>query len=166
MTAFASASEGTLALPRLSRERRYLHPGHLFVTANPTAITTVLGSCVAVCLWDPQTRVGGMNHFILPHVAAGGAASPRFGNIAMEQLVANVRGASGRLPFLRARIFGGACMFEHFRSSEHLGQQNATLAIDYLSRRGIEVVQVDVGGNRGRKLVFHTDEGTACLTMI
>jgi chemotaxis protein CheD len=166
VTAFASASEGIVGLPQVSRERRYLHPGNLFVAAKPTAITTVLGSCVAVCLWDPKTRIGGMNHFILPNVAGGGAASPRFGNVAMEQLVTKVRGANGRLPFLRARVFGGACMFEHFRTSEHLGQQNATIAVDYLSRCGIEVVQIDVGGNRGRKLVFHTDEGTACLTMI
>lgn len=153
-------------LPQVPRERRYLQPGHLLIATTPTAITTILGSCVAVCLWDPKRGVGGMNHFILPNMAAGNAASTRFGNTAMEELVANVRGPNGRLPLLRARVFGGACMFESFRTSEHLGQQNANLAIEFLSRRGIDIVQIDVGGNRGRKLVFHTDEGTACLNTI
>ena len=164
MSAFASASEGTLVQPQVARERRYLQPGQLLVAIAPTAITTVLGSCVAVCLWDPQKRIGGMNHFILPQNAGGTVASLRFGNTAMEQLIAQVRGASGRLPLLRARVFGGASMFE--KQGETLGQQNAALAIEFLSRRGIDIVQIDVGGNRGRKLVFHTDEGTACLTTI
>ena len=162
--AFASVSE--FVLPQITREKRYLQPGQLHVATTPTAITTILGSCVAVCLWDPTRRVGGMNHFILPNLAAGNVASPRFGNTAMEELVAKVRGANGRLPLLRARVFGGACMFESLKTSEHLGQQNATLAIEFLSRRGIDIVQIDVGGNRGRKLVFHTDEGTACLNTI
>ena len=165
MTLFASASEGTLVLPQVRRERKYLQPGFLHVATTPTAITTILGSCVAVCLWDPRRGVGGMNHFILPQMAPGTVATARFGHTAMEQLVAKVRGLDGRLPLLRARVFGGASMFETKRG-ESLGQQNATLAIEYLSQRGIDIVEVDVGGQRGRKLVFHTDEGTACLTMI
>lgn len=166
MTAFASASEGTLVLPQIVRERRYLQPGQLHVATAPTAITTILGSCVSVCLWDPQRRVGGMNHFMLPNPAGGSVASPRFGNTAMEELVAKVRGIHGRLPLLRARVFGGACMFDGMKTTAHLGQQNSALAIEFLSRRGIDIVQIDVGGNRGRKLIFHTDEGTACLTTI
>jgi len=149
------------AMPITFRERRYLQPGQLIVSATPSAITTILGSCVAVCLWEPQRGIGGMNHFMLPM----GSASPRFGPAAMEQLVARMREAGARLPLLRARVYGGASMFE-LPAAAQLGRQNAAMAHDFLQRRGIEIVESDTGGTRGRKLIFHTDEGTACLTLI
>lgn len=151
-----------LAQPLPVRERRYLQPGQLVVSVLPAAVTTILGSCIAVCLWEPQRGIGGMNHFMLPM----GSAGPRFGPAAMEQLLEKMRGAGARLPLLRAKVFGGACMFAEMQSSAHLGQKNADVAIDFLKRRGIEIVQTDVGGNRGRKLIFHTDEGTTWLTSI
>jgi chemotaxis protein CheD len=154
------------ALPVIARERHYLQPGQLLVCAQPAAITTILGSCVAVCLWEPMRGIGGMNHFMLPMGSgAAAASSPRFGPAAMEQLIQRMRDAGARLPLVRARVFGGACMFE-LPAAAQLGRKNAELALDYLKRRGIEVVQSDVGGTRGRKLIFNTDEGTACLTLI
>ena len=152
--------------PVTVRERRYLQPGQLLVSAQPAAVTTILGSCVAVCLWEPQRGIGGMNHFMLPMTTGAAARSPRFGPAAMEQLLDGMRQAGARLPLVRARVFGGACMFQEMRSAAHLGQKNAEVALEFLKRRGIEVLQTDVGGNRGRKLVFHTDEGTAWLTLI
>jgi chemotaxis protein CheD len=149
-------------MPVIARERRYLQPGQLIVATLPTAVTTILGSCIAVCLWEPQRSIGGMNHFMLPI----GSAGPRFGPAAMEQLLEKMRGAGARLPLLRAKVFGGACMFAEMQSSAHLGQKNADVALEFLKRRGIEIVQTDVGGNRGRKLIFHTDEGTTWLNSI
>jgi chemotaxis protein CheD len=153
-------------VPEIVRERRFLQPGQLHVATKPTAITTILGSCVAVCLWDPVRHIGGMNHYMLPHPSAGNVAGPRFGAFALEELLTQVRAAGGRLPFLRARVFGGACMFQAMQAPTHLGVQNVDLALDFLSRRAIEVVEVETGGNRGRKLVFFTDEGSACLNSI
>jgi len=166
VTAIGLALDEGGTAPMIVRERRTLHPGQLYVARRPTTITTILGSCIAVCLWDPHKRIGGMNHFMLPMVAGPGMSSARFGNIAMEQLVEKLRDAGALLPLLRASVFGGACMFEQMQSATHLGQKNADLALEYLNRRGIEIVRSDVGGNRGRKLTFHTDEGTACLTLI
>ena len=152
------------------RERRFLQPGHLIVCEAPTTISTILGSCVAVCMWDPTRGVGGVNHFMLPLAITGTAATPRFGAVAMEQLVAKVRGLGARLPFLRARVYGGSCMFTHMNPAAsdkvHLGTQNVNLALDFISRSGIELVDVQVGGSRGRKLIFDTDEGSVCLTSI
>ncbi|HEV2721356.1 MAG TPA: chemotaxis protein CheD [Thermoanaerobaculia bacterium] len=154
------------AVPMPLRERRYLQPGQLAVSVTPAAITTILGSCVAVCLWEPQRGIGGMNHFMLPMAAGNGAASsPRFGPAAMEQLLAQLRDAGARVPLLRARVYGGACMFE-MPAAAQLGRKNADVAIEFLQRRGIEIVEIDVGGTRGRKLIFNTDEGTTCLTLI
>jgi len=148
------------------RVTRFLQPGHLAVSAEPMQITTILGSCVAVCLFDPQRRIGGMNHFMLPLFGGGGASSPRFGNVAMTELLESVRAAGGRLPFMQARVFGGACMFSQMESATHLGQKNSDLAIEFLSRHHIDVIQRETGGNRGRKLIFRTDEGNACLNLI
>ena len=150
----------------VTRERRFLQPGHLVVSASPLSVTTILGSCVSVCLWDWQKGVGGMNHFMLPMLAGFSASSARFGNIAMEELVVKLHDAGARLPFLRARVFGGACMFKQMQSPTHLGAKNVEVALDFLSRRGIEIVQSDVGGNRGRKVIFDTELGAVCLNKI
>ena len=155
-----------MAQPLPVRERRYLQPGQLLVSAVPAAITTILGSCIAVCLWEPHRGIGGMNHFMLPMASGSAASSARFGPAAMEQLIEKMREAGARLPLLRARVFGGACMFDGMQSTAHLGRKNADVALELLNRRGIEIVQTDVGGNRGRKLIFHTDEGATWLTLI
>jgi chemotaxis protein CheD len=145
---------------------RFLQPGQLVVSAEPMQITTILGSCVAVCLWDSKRRIGGMNHFMLPIHSGSSVSSPRFGNVAMTQLVDSLRAAGGRLPFLQARVFGGSCMFEQLQSATHLGQKNVELALDFLSRNHIDVIQRETGGKRGRKLIYRTDEGSACLISI
>ena len=155
---------------QIVRTRRFLQPGHLAVCETPTTITTILGSCVAVCMWDPISGVGGMNHFMLPLAATGAAASPRFGAVAMEELVQGLRTLGARLPFLRARVYGGSCMFANMNpaagNKEHLGTQNVKLALAFVKSRGIELVDVQTGGSRGRKLLFNTDEGSICLTSI
>ena len=154
------------AVPVEGRATRFLQPGHLVIAAQPMEITTIVGSCVAVCLFDVTRRIGGMNHFMLPIASGSSTSSPRFGNVAMTELLDGMRGIGARLPFLQARVFGGACMFKEMQSSAHLGKKNADLAIDFLARAGVEIVEVDTGGNRGRKLIFRTDEGKACLKSI
>lgn len=153
-------------MPEIERQRRYVQPGQVLVARTPTAITTILGSCVSVCLWDAQRGIGGMNHFMLPILAGSATRSARFGNVAMEELMTRMGDAGSSLRFLRARVFGGSCMFTAMQSASHLGNKNVELALEYLGRRGVEIVQVDVGGSHGRKLLFHTDEGTAWLTTI
>jgi len=155
------------ALPAdVVRLSHYLQPGQLYVSRTPVVLTTILGSCISVCLWDDREGVGGMNHFMLPHYAGSGVQSARFGNVAMQELLDKIVDAGGRKRFLRARVFGGACMFQQMKSAAHLGSKNAELALDFLSRHGIEVVQIDVGGDHGRKIRFNTDEGTVCLSSI
>jgi len=149
-----------------TRERRFLQPGHLLVSASPLTVTTILGSCVSVCLWDAQKGIGGMNHFMLPAGPGAAGSSARFGTVAMEELVEKLRAAGARLPFVQARVIGGAFMFAQAQPVDHLGTKNAEVALDYLSRRAIDVVQVEVGGNRGRKVHFETETGSLCLNTI
>jgi chemotaxis protein CheD len=147
--------------------RVYLQPGQLYASAQPSAVTTVLGSCVAICLWDPLTSVGGMNHYLLPFFAGAGHGSPRFGNAAMAQLLDRLQALGAARGRLQAKVFGGACVLEAFQAREgHLGEKNAGVAFKLLGDLGIPVVSRDVGGRSGRKLIFHTDLGSAWVAKL
>jgi chemotaxis protein CheD len=156
-----------LAYPRESNGRAaaYLHPGQFFAAAQPTAVTTILGSCVAICLWDPSLGVGGINHYLLPHWAGGAESSPRFGNVAFSRLMERLRALGAQPQNLQAKVFGGACVVEAFRG-QHLGSKNVEVARRLLQEAGIPVVQEDVGGRKARKLVFHVDDGATAIKLL
>ena len=144
--------------------RVYLAPGRLFVSDSPAQVTTILGSCVAVCLWDPEARLGGMNHFLLPE---GVPASPRFGQSAVPLLIQAALDLGARRTRLRAKLFGGACVLEAFRAgSHHLGSRNVEVAREALRAAEIPVFVEDVGGDQGRKVVFDVQTGSAWVRAI
>ncbi len=151
-----------------ARVPHYLHPGGLVVSRPPARITTILGSCVSVCLWDRRLGVGGMNHYLLPHWARPTTQSPRcYGNIALDELVTGLQRLGSRREDLVARIYGGACVLEAFRGRrEHLGATNVAVARRFLQEAGISVAEEHVGGNHGRKLAFHTDDGSVELRLL
>lgn len=148
------------------RVQVYLHAGQLFAASTPTVISTVLGSCVAVCLHDPVARVGGMNHYLLPlHVDR--EHSPRFGTVAIPALVeAMVKAGAARAKIV-AKVFGGASVIAAAGArGRRLGEENALLAMRLLEEAHIPVLDHDVGGSRGRKLVFFADDGTAWVRQL
>lgn len=149
------------------RSRIYLHPGELFASAEGAAVSTILGSCVAVCLWDPISKIGGINHYLLPLWTGQGSYSPRFGDIASQELLRKLVALGGRQSRFQAKLFGGACVIEAFREREnHLGAKNVRTAEEFLEREGIPLVSHDVGGCKGRKVIFHTDDGTAWVKQL
>lgn len=137
----------------------YLYPGELVATSDPSVISTVLGSCVSVCLLDPVTRCGGANHFLLPHLTRGDGSSCRFGRTAMETLFSRMLSLGCQKRNLTARVFGGAAQFEVIGDRISIGQQNVQVATRFLEDEGIPILAREVGGSRGRKLVFHTETG-------
>jgi chemotaxis protein CheD len=140
----------------------YLLPGRLFVSPEPCTVRMVLGSCVAVCLWDPLRAVGGANHFLLPYPGGNGQDSPRFGNVATQRLIEKLLAFGSTKPSLMAKLFGGSCVLEAFQNKEtHLGTKNVSVARKLLQDVGIPVIAEDVGGQRGRKVIFQTDDGSA-----
>lgn len=159
-----SASRVTAGGPPAEVGKKYVLPGRLFVTAEPYAVTTILGSCVAVCLWDPTRRAGGVNHFLLPHWAGARQSSARFGNLAMEQLIGETLALGSRLQDLQAKVFGGARVIDHPEGdAHHLGARNVEVAHQILVQEGIPIVAEDVGGKGGRKVIFHTLDGSVLL---
>lgn len=140
----------------------YLHPGQLFACTKNYAVTTILGSCVSVCLWDPLTKIGGINHFLLPYDVGDGQAPSRFGNLAVQELIDQVLALGAAQVRLQAKLFGGACVLDAFRGrAKHLGMKNVEVARELLQCANIPILGEAVGGDRGRKLIFHTDSGSA-----
>jgi chemotaxis protein CheD len=157
----------TLVQPRVLRRKFYLHPGRIFASAEPTAVTTILGSCVAVCLWDPVAATGGVAHFVLPHGAGDQASALRYGNVAVPELVQRLIDLGCGADRLRAKLFGGACVIAAFqRGGGQLGLGNAESARGLLAAAGVPVLVEDLGGRRGRKLIFQVDDGTAWVKFV
>ncbi len=145
----------------------YLHPGQLHVATAPTAVTTILGSCVAVCAWDSALGIGGINHYLLPTGAKSTAGGLRYGNLAIGSLLELLYRAGASPATLRAKLFGGACVLDAMRGNEnHLGGKNVEIARKILADAGIPVIASDVGGGRGRKLIFYPHEGTAQVKLL
>lgn len=145
----------------------YLHPGQLFVTTEPAAVTTILGSCVAVCLWEPALGIGGINHYLLPMGSRAASTGTRYGNIAIEQLLERLERAGTCRASLQAKVFGGACVLDAMRGKEdHLGAKNVEIARLALADARIPVMASDVGGGRGRKLIFYPHDGNAKVKLL
>jgi chemotaxis protein CheD len=112
-------------------------------------------------------RIGGINHYLLPFWVGNGLASPRFGNVAVQRLIEKLLALRSQKQNLQAKLFGGACVLEAFRGREnHLGMKNVEVARKLLEVEGVPVIGEDVGGRQGRKLIFHTDEGTALVKLL
>jgi chemotaxis protein CheD len=142
-------------------ERAYLHAGQVVVSERPCIITTIVGSCVAVYLFDPVRRAGGGNHYVLPAAGALRHASPRFGDVAIPELITRMLSLGCREGDLQAKVFGGASILQSSERAgvESLGMKNVRLARQLLYGRRISVLAEDAGGTRGRKIVFRTDTG-------
>jgi chemotaxis protein CheD len=139
----------------------YVHPGHLFFTVTPTLVTTILGSCVSVCLFDPESGAAGLNHYLLPMRCE--PASPRYADHANEMLFEKFEAVGIPATALRAKVFGGASMG---MVENDLAVRNIAAADEFLRRRGIPTLARDVGGNRGRKLIFRTVDGAAWVRLL
>lgn len=142
---------------------RRLDPGTFHVGSDPgEVIVTVLGSCVAACICDPVARIGGMNHFMLPTSADGvwgkASASLRYGNFAMERLVNELLSRGARRDRLEVKLFGGAQLGP---DSASIGARNARFAQNYLREEGMAVRVSEMGGNRGRRVLYRPVDGRA-----
>jgi len=130
----------------------------------------ILGSCVAVCIWDPVKSVGGATHYLLPAWDGRGAASPRYGNVAISALLQKLSEAGAHREQLRAKVFGGGCLFDSMRRQDsrknHLGNRNVQTALEILAKEHIPVISVEAGLDKGQRVVFLTDTGESLVTTL
>lgn len=134
----------------------FLLPGQMVVADKETLISTLLGSCVAVCLHDPLTKIGGMNHYLLPEVLGNEKPSPRYGAFAIPELIKEMDRKGADIYQLQAKVFGGASVVADNKIGESIGRRNIELAEELLKKNGIWIVRKDVSGNRSRKITFDT----------
>ncbi len=134
----------------------FLLPGQLVVAEKETLISTLLGSCVAVCLHDPLTKIGGMNHYLLPEVLGNEKPSPRYGTFAIAELIKEMDRKGADIDQLQAKVFGGASVVADNRIGESIGRRNIELAEELLKKNGIWIVRKDVSGTKSRKITFDT----------
>lgn len=137
----------------------YLYPGMMFAKNGQYIITTILGSCVSICLWDPILRIGGMNHYLLPLWNGEGLPTPRYGNVAIAMLIEKMISLGSRRDTIKAKIFGGASVLENVGGLLEVGSRNISLAEETLETENIGVLGYDVGGTVGRKIIFFTESG-------
>jgi chemotaxis protein CheD len=156
-----------LTLPAAEAEsipRVYLYPGQIVTSTSPLMVSTILGSCISVCMWDASALVGGINHYLLPTGAVPGQDDLRYGNTAIERLISEVLALGVRKQRIVAKIVGGASIFTpRGNGGRSIGEQNVAVAEQVLAKHGIDIIGKQTGGTSGRKLLFHTGIG-AVLT--
>ncbi|HQT31272.1 MAG TPA: chemoreceptor glutamine deamidase CheD [Thiobacillus sp.] len=136
-------------------------PGEYYFTSKPMLIVTVLGSCVAACIRDRVSGIGGMNHFMLPDGGESGSASAssmRYGSYAMEVLINQVLKAGARRENLEAKVFGGGNVLQGF-TSINVGERNARFVRDYLRDVNIRILAEDLNDIHPRKVYFFPETG-------
>ena len=147
----------------IERYARNVHPGAWLIDSEQP-LATLLGSCVAVCLFDPQLKIGGINHFMLPDIRRSkydDVDSLLSGNFAMEALLNALLVKGAKKPRLQAKAFGGGTIIDSEDSSTSIGQRNADFARQWLSREGIALLSSDFLGPWSRKVVFLPFSGAA-----
>ena len=145
-----------------SLPKHFLYPGQLYVSREPAIITTILGSCAALCLWDRHRKIGGMNHYLLPEGADSGPNRLRYGSVANPALLKELLALGCRVEDLHAKLFGGSSAFSA-NPEQSVGTRNSQLAEEFLRGAGIRLVAKDVMGTHGRKLIFHTEDGITLI---
>lgn len=156
-----------LATTRDGLRRVNISQGETRVSGEADVVfTTVLGSCIAACLYDPVAKIGGLNHFLLAEPGRADtdpSSMQRYGVYAMEVLINGMLGRGANRSRLRARIYGGASMLDGLRD---IGTQNAQFARRFLRDEGIALVGEDVGGSSARRIEFRPTLGLArCRTV-
>ncbi|MBB6480189.1 hypothetical protein [Spirochaeta isovalerica] len=153
--------------------------GEYYISTSREVISTVLGSCISVCLYDPVNRIGGMNHFMLP---SGGQESlinssgidkekltehsMRYGITAMEVLIGEMQKRGAERIHLKAKIFGGGKVINKNMTGTTVGDKNIGFARAYLKMEKIPIESENVGATWGRKIFFLTENNSVFVKKV
>ncbi|HEY9381283.1 MAG TPA: chemoreceptor glutamine deamidase CheD [Burkholderiales bacterium] len=137
-------------------------PGEFYVSGNDVVLVTVLGSCVAACVRDTVTGIGGMNHFMLPKNGEEQygvcAPSARYGVHAMEMLLNELIKRGAQRANLEAKVFGGGNVMSGMRHTQ-VGAHNADFVLDYIERERLPLAAADLLDDCARKVYFFPRSG-------
>lgn len=140
-----------------------IEAGEYYISTQGEIISTIVGSCICTCLYDPVHAVGGVNHFMLPASLKSHeiltTEMGRYGLYAMELLIAEIMKSGGERQLLKAKVFGGGRLLNYRLSHDNIPQFNIKFINHFLKMEQIPIVNQDVGGDFGRKLYFFSDTG-------
>lgn len=131
------------------------------IEKKPVWLVTNVGSCVALCLYDPINKCGGLAHIMLPYANGNSTDLPcKYANTAVPALAESIQKLNGRKTRLTAKIAGGASMFSDIKCPIiNIGKKNVEAVKGALKANNIPLLAEDVGGNHGRRVSFNTATG-------
>lgn len=156
--------QGNSSSENLLVNHYFLEPGYILVPGYSVGISTVIGSGVSICIFDREKRIGGMNHFIFPFIATRGKTTALYGNIATITLIKMMLARDSLVKSLEAQIYGGA--YHPEKSNEDIGRKNIEIARKVLLKNQIPITSQDVGGEKGRKVVFNTKTNEVAILKV
>lgn len=131
-----------------------LNLGEYYITPSEKIISTILGSCISVCLYDEENNINGMNHFVLPKQDENSLLDRfRYGEHSLPGLIKEMIGKGALKENLRAKVFGGGNIISHL---EGVGKKNIDFVRNFLTREEIPIINEDLGGRHGRRIYFDT----------
>jgi chemotaxis protein CheD len=151
----------------MSELKKYtVFPGQFIITTAPALISTVLGSCVSVCLWDKEKHVSAMNHYLLPGTVDDEPGNANRGITATRMLIRSMINRQVKIENLEAKVFGGCNSLYRNNDLYKVGERNITAAYDVLKEFEISVKAHHTGGAYGRKIVFNTVTGKVRMRLL
>lgn len=145
--------------------KHYLYPASLFASKRATLVTTILGTCVALCLYDPVNKIGGINHFMLARWDGKGMPSARWGDYANRTLLERMLVLGAEKKHMQAKLFGGLCR-NGSRDLFGIGVANIYAAEAWLQHHQLSLLGRSTGGASPRKLVFNTLTGSVDMQLL
>jgi chemotaxis protein CheD len=139
----------------------FLLPGYIFMSPEPYLISTVLGSSVAVALWDAESKLGGMATFLYPVRQRTDKVTAIYGNVAIPHMIKMFLEEGAKKENLQSQIFGGSGA--DLLEAQNIADENIDIARSILKKYGIKVISEDVGGRLGRKIVYNTFQNEALI---
>jgi chemotaxis protein CheD len=147
--------------------KKFIHVGEFYIGVRPTEVSTILGSCVSVCLYDKIEMIGGMNHYLVPLWNGNGLQTPKYGNVAIHRLVEGMLNVGCSLKNIEAKIFGGGNVIDTVKNEDMMvGRKNIIIAKEILSEYKIPITAQDVGGTRGRRILLVSETGKVLMKYI
>ena len=131
------------------------------VSASPNILRTILGSCVGICIYDPESKIGGMSHIMLPTSSKPANNLKKYADTAIPFMIDEMIKLGSDKARMVVKLAGGATMFKHTENSMvgDIGQNNIVMAREVLSKFNIPILSEDVGGDHGRTIDFYLETG-------
>jgi len=142
-----------------------VEPGYVCVPGEPVHLAAVVSSGIAVTVYDRKRKRGGMAHYVRPY-REGHRSTPLFAAPSIVTLVKILSSSGSRKRHWEVYLYGGAQNPDCSRHVEGLGDKNVAVGLEILEKLGVPVAGTDVGGRRGRKIIFHTGSGETAIARV